>query len=132
MGKLLSLDCSTPSAELVWIRRLVEEAIASQDRLLALIEAAEVDWQTKVHAEIIDEEDLEEEEDDDSETSGEEDEGGVRVGRFGNLEVVADEDDEEGGDSFDEQEYRQAMADLRKGRMNAGDLHGMELEAKCN
>ena len=133
-GKLISLNCSTSSAELVWIRRLVEEAIASQDRLLAMIEAAEIDWQTKRHAEMIDEEDLEEEEEDDdeSESSGDEDEGGVRVGRFGNLEVVADEEDDEGGDTFDEQEYQRAMADLRRGRMRAGDLQGMDLDTKCN
>ena len=129
LGKLVSLDCSTPTAELVWIRRLVDEAIAWQDRLIAMIEAAEIDWQTKQHAEVIDEEDLEEEDDDESESSGEEDEGGVRVGRFGNLEVVADEADEEGGaDAFNEQEYQQAMADLRRGRMRAGDLQGMDLD----
>ena len=56
LGKLISLNCSTSSAELVWIRRLVEEAIASQDRLMAMIEAAEIDWQTKQHAKVIDEE----------------------------------------------------------------------------
>ena len=133
LGTLVSLDCSTPTAELVWIRRLIDEAIAWQDRLLAMIEAAEIDWQTKQHAEIVDEEDLEEKDDDESESSGDEDEGGVRVGRFGNLEVVADEADEEGGaDAFNEQEYQQAMADLRRGRMRAGDLQGMDLDTKCN
>ena len=132
LGKLVGLDCSTPTAELVWIRRLVDEAIAWQDRLMAMIEAAEIDWQTKQHAEIVDEEDLEEEDDDESESSeGEEDEGGVRVGQFGSLEVVADEADEEGGaDAFDEREYQQAMADLRRGRMRAGDLQGMDLNSK--
>lgn len=134
LGRLVSLDCSTSSAEMVWIRRLVDEAIASQNRLLAMIEAAEIDWQTKQHAEIVDEEELEEEDDDDSESSGEEDEGGVRVGRFGNLEIIPDEaqDGEGGADEFDESEYQQAMADLRRGRMRAGDLQGMDLEANIS
>ena len=57
-----------------------------------------------------------------------EDEEGVRVGKFGKLEVVADEDmgDEDGSEAFDQEAYRRAMAGLRKGRMLPSDLEGME------
>ena len=57
-----------------------------------------------------------------------EDEEGVRVGKFGRLEVVADEDEpeEDGAAAFDQDEYRRAMAGLRKGRMLPHDLDGME------
>ena len=56
----------------------------------------------------------------DEEGSGEEeseDEEGVRVGKFGKLEVVADEDmaDEEGAEAFDQDAYRRAMAGLQRG-----------------
>ena len=55
----------------------------------------------------MDDEDAEEEEEEDEESSGaedeEEDDAGVRVGRFGKMEVVADEDmeAEEGAEAFD-------------------------------
>ena len=44
------------------------------------------------------------------------------------MEVVADEDmgDEEGAETFDQEEYKRAMAGLRKGRMLPKDLDGME------
>ena len=59
-----------------------------------------------------------------------EDDAGVRVGRFGKLEVVADEEaeDEEGADKFDQEEYRRAMAALRQGRMLPDDLKGIQFD----
>ena len=77
-----------------------------------------------------DDDDEEEEEEGSGEDAGEEDAAGVRVGRFGRLEVVADEDDPEDG-GFDQTEYQQAMAALRKGRMLPSDLNGMDLDARA-
>ena len=61
----------------------------------------------------------------------EEDAVGVRVGRFGKMEVVADEDmeEEEGAEKFDQDEYKRAMAALRQGRMAPDDLRGMQFDA---
>ena len=59
-----------------------------------------------------------------------EDDAGIRLGRFGKMEVVADEEaeDEAGADTFDQEEYRRAMAALRKGRMLPDDLKGMQFD----
>ena len=134
LAKLMNLNCGASTVELVWIRRLVDEAVAAQRRLMVLIEANKIDWEVSRHNEMMELEDGEEsdEEEDGEEGEGEEDEGGVKVGRFGNLEVVADEDeDEEGGaDAFDQDEYKHAMAALRQGRMALGDLKGMDLDAQ--
>ena len=58
----------------------------------------------------------------------------MRVGKFGRLEVVADEDEpeEDGAAAFDQDEYRRAMAGLRKGRMLPSDLEGMEFDAHAS
>ena len=134
-------DCDTSVVEMAWMERLVREAMAAEQRLLQVIEANEVDWQVDQHNEFMDGEDAEEEEDeteelgsdDDDDEDDDEDVAGVKLGRFGQLEVVADEDveREEGADAFDEDEYKRDMAALRKGRMAPGDLRGMEYEAKA-
>jgi len=142
LAKLVSMaDCDTSVVEMAWMERLVREAMAAEQRLLQVIEANEVDWQVDQHNEFMDGEDAEEEEDeaeelgsdDDDDEDDDEDVAGVKLGRFGQLEVVADEDveREEGADAFDEDEYKRAMAALRKGRMAPGDLRGMEYEAKA-
>lgn len=130
LGKLISMNnCDADATDLRWMQALVDEAVAAQERLVTLIERSTIDWRTEHHARVIDEE--EEDDDDDDEGSGEEeseDEEGVRVGKFGKLEVVADEDmgDEDGAEAFDQEAYRRAMAGLRKGRMLPSDLKGME------
>ena len=86
-----------------------------------MIENSGIDWQVDTHEEAVDDDD-----DDDEEESGEEeeeDEAGVRLGKFGNMEVVADDDE---GDAFDEEEYKRAMAALRKGRMMQDDLRDVD------
>ena len=138
LAKLISMmGCGASTTDMVWIQRLVQEAVAAQQHLLAIIEANEIDWQTKQHNQIMDDEDAEEE-GGEEESSGEEDEdeddAGVRVGRFGKLEVVADEDmgeEEEGAETFDQEEYRRAMAALRQGKMAADDLKGMQFDRKA-
>ena len=133
LGKLISMgNCGADAADLQWMQALVDEAVRGQERLVQLIESATINWRTEEHARIIDEEE-EDEGEDDYEGSGEEneseDEAGIRVGKFGKLEVVADEDmmcDEDGTEAFDQEEYRRAMAGLRKGRMLQSDLEGME------
>ena len=107
----------------------------AQERLVKLIESSTLDWRTEQHARVIDDE--EDDEEDEEEGSGEEeseDEEGVRVGKFGKLEVVADEDEpeEDGAAAFDQEEYRRAMAGLRKGRMLPSDLEGMEFDAHAS
>ena len=132
LAKLISLgSCGADPTDLQWMQALVDEAVKAQERLVKLIESSTTDWRTEQHARVIDEEDEDEEEDD--EGSGEEeseDEEGVRVGKFGKLEVVADEDmgDEDGSEAFDQDAYRRAMAGLRKGRMLPRDLDGMQHE----
>ena len=83
----------------------------------------------------MDEEDAEEEEEEEESSGDEEEEDavGVRVGRFGNMEVVADEEmeEEEGAETFDQEEYRRAMAALRQGQMGPGDLQGMTFDGKA-
>jgi len=119
---------------MAWIRSLVDEATRAQQSLLQLIESESVDWQTAEHDALMDDEDAEEDgeeeggSDDDEE---EEDAEGVRVGRFGNLEVVPDEDDhdEAGAERFDQDEYRRTMDALQRGFMSPDDLRGMELDA---
>ena len=133
LGKLISMgNCGANATDLQWMQALVDEAVRGQERLVKLIESATIDWRTEEHARVIDAEDDDEEEDDEDgssgEASGSDDAAGVRVGRFGKLEVVADEDvcDEDGADAFDQDEYRRAMASLRKGRMMPSDLDGTE------
>jgi hypothetical protein len=128
------MGCGSSVTDMAWMQRLVQEALAAQKRLLDLIEANEIDWQTDQHNKIMDDEDAEQEEEEDEESSGaedeEEDDAGVRVGRFGKMEVVADEDmeAEEGAEAFDPDEYRRAMATLRQGRMAPGDLKGVQFD----
>ena len=117
------------------MQALVDEAVKAQERLVRLIESSTIDWRTEQHARVIDEEEDEEEEDEE-EGSGEEeseDDEGVRVGKFGKLEVVADEDEDEedGAEDFDQEEYKRAMKSLRKGRMLPSDLEGMDYDAKA-
>ena len=50
----------------------------------------------------------------------------MRLGKFGKMEVVPDEEAGEEGDAFDEAEYKKAMEALRKGKMSQGDLDGMD------
>jgi hypothetical protein len=81
-------------------------------------------------------EDADENESEEDESGGDdsddEDGHGVKIGRFGKLEVVADEDEEdEGADAFNQDEYKQAMAALRQGRMASGDLQGMDLDTQA-
>ena len=124
-AKLIDKLCDDVGpAEMQWIERLVEEAIAAQQRLLSVIENSGIDWQVDEHEQKLDDDESEEE-------AGEEeseDEGGVIVGRYGNMEVVADEDveDEEGAERFDGDEYRKAMAALRRGKMMQDDLQGVD------
>ena len=108
-----------------WIERLVEEAMGAQQRLLSVIQHSGIDWQVDEHEQKLDEEEEESEEEGEEES---EDEGGVIVGEYGNMEVVADEDaeDEEGAERFDEDEYKKAMAALRKGKMMQDDLQGVD------
>ena len=84
------------------------------------------------HARVVQlsEEDAEEDDDDDGEDGEEEDTEGVRVGRFGRLEVVADEDSENepGAETFDQDEYRKTMEALKRGFMTPNDLHGMDVD----
>ena len=123
-AKLIEKLCKDAGpVEMQWIERLVEEAMGAQQRLLSVIEHGGIDWQVDEHEQKLEEEESEEEGEEESE-----DEGGVIVGRYGNMEVVADEDveDEEGAGRFDEDEYKQAMAALRKGKMMQDDLHGVD------
>ena len=137
LAKLISMmGCGASTTDMAWMQRLVQEAMAAQQRLLALIEANEIDWQTEQHNQIMDEEDAEEEVEEESsgaDDEEEEDDAGVRVGRFGRMEVVADEDaeEEEGAETFDQEEYRRAMAALRQGKMAADDLKGMQFDRKA-
>lgn len=118
---------------MAWIHSLVEEACRAQQSLLQLIESEKVDWQTSEHNAVMDDEDAEEDSEGDggSDEGEEEDTGGVRVGRFGNLEVVPDEDDQDeaGAERFDQDEYRRTMDALKRGFMSPDDLRGMELDA---
>ena len=130
LGKLMSMaGCGADAVDLQWMQALVDEAVRAQELLVRLIESSTMDWRTEQHARVIDEED--------DEGSGEdetEDDEGVRVGKFGKLEVVADEDmeaDEDGADAFDQEEYKRAMMALRKGRMLPGDLDDMSYDAKA-
>ena len=136
LGKLMSMaGCGADAVDLQWMQALVDEAVRAQELLVRLIESSTMDWRTEQHARVIDEEDDIEEEDD--EGSGEDetvDDEGVRVGKFGFLEVVADEDmeaDEDGADAFDQEEYKRAMMALRKGRMLPGDLDDLNYDAKA-
>jgi hypothetical protein len=72
-----------------------------------------------------DEEDDEGDEEDDE--GDEEDEAGVRIGKFGKLEVVRDGDGPEEDDAppFDIEQYRRAIDDLRKGIIQPSDLEGI-------
>jgi hypothetical protein len=128
LAKLVSLDFAD-EAQLAWMTELVAEAQRAQQQLLALIESNTIDWQVEQHAAFMDAEDGAEEEDE-SEEEGEEeeeDDAGVRVGQFGRLHVVTDEETEqEGADTFDEGEYARTMKLLRKGFMSRQDLEGVE------
>ena len=126
LAKLISLACDEAGPEeMKWIQRLVEEAMAAQQRLLGVIENSGIDWQVEQHEEALDGEE-EGEEEESGEESEEEDEAGVRLGKFGKMEVVPDEEAGEEGDAFDEAEYKKAMEALRKGKMSQGDLDGMD------
>ena len=127
LAKLISLACDEAGPEeMKWIQRLVEEAMAAQERLLGVIESSGIDWQVEQHEEALDGDEEGEEEEESGEESEEEDDAGVRLGKFGKMEVVPDEEAEEEGDAFDEAEYKKAMEALRKGKMNPGDLDGMD------